>query len=117
MARGRRIITKKVPDEASQIAGQLHDKWFDLDAVHFEPNTGEWSVAIGDSPKGHFDSMLVVTEVKGWDCVDTERVGLYDIHHITIDRKNLTLEIIGCIPIRVLLRISPSSAVSVRSRA
>jgi len=72
------------PQSIEQIVSLVHDRWFDVEAIDYDAESGVLEIPFSDL--GYVRTLLIgcVQSVK---IVDTERVGYYDFNSISYDAE------------------------------
>ncbi|MFA5866185.1 MAG: hypothetical protein WC975_16045 [Phycisphaerae bacterium] len=99
-------------DKVAHIEGQIHDKWFRLSMVYFNPKDHEWCLYLGNSQKGPFDQILKIEGILDYSYTDEPKIDVYDINQIKIDASCGTLILTSGFPLEIKLSISPAFKIS-----
>lgn len=95
---------KKLNRQSAELSGQLHDMWFNVDEIRFYERKLCLEIDIHRSLKTAAVALLTITEVEYLIIEDREQVGWYDIHHIDVSEDQLSVALIGNIPISIKCR-------------
>ena len=116
-------ITIQDPVRMFDIVNMIHDNFFSVDDIMFEPDSSSLrikfkrSVIDPDSVKGkfwflrkykqiYFESYLTVHHVETYEVHDFEKVGEYDFNTIQYDSTGGIVTILTGIPIDIRIKVS-----------
>ena len=97
---------------AEAITGQVHDQWIDLDEIAFDQNERLVSIPLRKSKRGTVTQTMRIRSVDELIIHDSERIGSYDVSHVTIDPGDSVLAIHGNIPLRIDIHVSMPAGIS-----
>jgi hypothetical protein len=113
------------PDKLGSLVDLVHDQWFDLEQITYDPVRGE--VAIPFAYRGVEDAradrkhliprmrvpvyqaMLRVRNVTALEIKDTERIGTYEFNTVSYELNGI-LRIHGTIPLEVVMHVTELDA-------
>ncbi len=92
----------------------VHDLYFDADALKTQIGASVVTIPLSRKHKLPPEMELIFRNVSAMKILDTEKIGMYDINVIDIDIFQRNATIIGCIPIRVIIRSDRRLDIEVR---
>lgn len=99
-------VDRENMEKLPELLSEIHDMWFDVHEITFDEVKHEFVLFFG-ATKDLYDHYLKVEGVRRCEIKDTEKVGQYDINYLSISLKKSTISIIGCITIRITLKVTP----------
>lgn len=96
-------MTIREPDRLVLAIDRIHDRWFDVDAITYDPSTRVleipfWNRPMGRPPKNMvtgepepFDSLLAIHDTDEARVEDKERIGTYTFNVIAYSRGQLVI--------------------------
>ena len=81
----------------------VHDRWFDLEQLHLDRESGLLTVPLADSKYGPFDGSITIRPVIAYKIEDHAHIGVYDINEIAIAPPEIILT--SGFPLRVKVSI------------
>lgn len=94
-----------------KINWEIHDQWFDLDQVTYDPQERTWQLLFGATSSGPFDHILRITSVVSYSVRDEARIGLYDLDHIEVNLAKKQIVITSGFPLELTLDILPDFSI------
>jgi hypothetical protein len=91
------------------LAFLLHDTYFELDAIRFDPVAKSVAITFHygrDKPKGH--ASLEVTSVVDYQVEDRSQIGLYSVNTIRMEHPALVLQ--ANEDLRLIMRLEDESS-------
>lgn len=110
-------ITASVNDAESRseaLNGYLHDRWFDIDRIDFDPNTKNLRLPIIPRKDGSDELLLEIAGATDLNVIDTEQIGTYDIHSLVLDAAGSRLVVLGNIPVELAVSLGPNWMITLR---
>ena len=112
----------KDPSKLSQVVDILHDRWFDLDQVLFDPQDCvltipfsnesipgsrriRWSDFFSRAPGQGFECFLRIANVESYSVVDTEKVRFYDLNELTYEPEAKRIRITAGVPLQMTVTV------------
>jgi hypothetical protein len=108
-------IDIKNPKELKTIVDVIHDWWFDLDKIRFDPDTSTLSIPFSEqidddhkteSKNTKENLLLQIKHVQKYQINDTEKIGTYDFNEIEYDEDKNRLNITTGVPLGFEIYIS-----------
>lgn len=102
-------------NELRSIIDVIHDRWFDLDSLHFDEARGQVSLEILEeadylrAAKGAHVApslKLRVARAKSVKVEDTEHIGYYDLNRIEFDRDAGVVKLLTGAPLTLEISVS-----------
>ena len=96
-------MSREILTDTAGLQSLVHDRWFNLDEVAFDPERKEISLYLGDyDGRGPYDKKLLrITDVMNVAIDDKARIGTYDINRIEF--ASGTVRIICNVPLNLIL--------------
>lgn len=87
------------------VSGELHDAWFDADAIQSGLAHGSLTIPFRVKRRGPVSTILCISNVIGVFVVDSEQIGFYDLSHMEFQSSPPAIIVIGNIPIRITIQL------------
>jgi hypothetical protein len=110
------ILTVSEPQELDQIMDEVHDKWFDLDAITYVEADREFALAYGrkatrkESREGaaHLvvEGELRIAHAIACEVEDKAQIGYYDLNEVTYDPDARAIVLTSSFPLRITIAVS-----------
>jgi hypothetical protein len=84
----------------------VHDRWFDLEAVRYQPDAGEFALRFGDRKTGPFDHELRIHGVADYRVDDRAHIQVYDLNEIVFDQEKRRILLRSAFPLEIALSVS-----------
>lgn len=103
-----RIVVARTPTELELINSAIHDGWFSLNDLEFDPARGELRALFThdesvvrslSSLKGRRAGLVVIRRVTSWELDDRQRVLWYDFNRLTYHPSRGRLQVLTNIPL------------------
>lgn len=107
------ILRYKLSNEwLDYINAQIHDLWLNVNDIRFDANTHRLIVPLSKKPDQPPEKSLVISESTHLTILDTENIGWYDVHSITIAEPEGRLHLKGNIPLDIFIDTGLTSTVT-----
>ena len=90
--------------------------WFSVDRIVFDQAKNEFRLYIGPK-KDLYNQCLKISGVINYQIKDTEKVGIYDINYLSVNAKKGVISIVGCITIKMTLKVIPEFEITLEPTA
>ena len=112
------IVNVTSADGIHAIVDELHDWWFDADAIEFDRERNTIRIPFRREPwrsgSEPADAALIVRGAISLGLDDTEKIRFYDLNTISYDERTRSLVLTGAIPIVVTIGVERIDLSAVR---
>jgi hypothetical protein len=113
-------VTARLSEELSAITDLVHDCWFDIDDIRYDPEVRTLTIPFqrpmperaikgarlfGRRRVPRVECFLRIGEVRRWKMVDEKCVGRYDFNEVNYDRPQETINISTGVPLELAVEV------------